>query len=248
MPGQGRAVLVIGGSRRTGREIALEFARQGYAVAVNARQHGPEMDATLRMLMELDANAVAVAGDITDPEASKAMIDSAAAQLGRLDVVVNCAVRREHGALADLPMADWHASLASVLDGALLTTRYATPHLAKTGGTILLFSGASAYLGAVGPATPTAKSALEGFLRAASMEIGPRGVSINAISPGRIDDNVDNAAKREMMERERPVSKIPLRRAGTVHDVAGAVTALCSGAFAYMTGQVIHLNGGLYMG
>lgn len=248
MPHPRKAALVIGGSRRTGREIALEFARQGYAVAVNARQTGPQMEETLALLEQAGATAVAAPGDVTDPAACKAMIDHAAQSLGRLDAVVNCAVRREHGALADLSMEDWHASLASVLDGALLTTRHATPHLAKTGGTILLFSGASAYLGAVGPATPTAKSGLEGFLRAAAMEIGPQGVTINAICPGRIDDDADRPEKRAMMDRERPVEKIPMRRAGTVADVAAAATALCGGAFSYMTGQVIHLNGGLYMG
>lgn len=242
-----RAALVLGGSRRIGRAVSLALARDGHAVAVNARTATGEMEETVALIGRAGGEAIAAPGDVTDDAACAAVVERAASAFGRLDVVVNCVSKREHGRLLSLGMDDWHAALAAVLDAAFLATRHATPHLAATGGTIILISGASAFVGSAGPATPTAKSGLGGFVRSAVQELGPMGVTINIVSPGRIDAEGDSAENKARLARARPVEQIPLRRAGTPEDVADVVAAMASGAFRYVTGQTIHVNGGFYM-
>lgn len=243
-----KSSIVFGGSRRIGREICLALAAAGHAVAVNARTSAEEAEATADMIRKGGGEAMVALGDVADPEACSAAIENTVKRFGRLDTVVNCAAKREHGGLLELELEAWHEALASVLDGAFLCTKYAAPHLAKTGGTIVLFAGTSAFIGARGPATPTAKSGLVGFVRSAAKELGPMGVTINLLSPGRIEAPGDAAAYRERLAKNRPVDQIPLGRAGTPADIADAVTALASGAFRYMTGQTVHVNGGFYMG
>jgi len=243
-----KACIVFGGSRRIGREVCLALAAAGHAVAVNARASAKEAEATAGMIRAKGGEAMVALGDVTDPEACSAAVEAAVKRFGRLDVVVNCAVKREHGTLMELELAAWRQALASVLDGAFLTTKYAAPHLAKTGGTIILFAGTSAFIGARGPATPAAKSGLVGFVRSAAKELGPMGVTINLLSPGRIEAPGDLDEYRARLSKNRPVDQIPLGRAGTPAEIADVVTALASGAFRYMTGQTIHVNGGFYMG
>ncbi len=243
-----RAALVLGGSRRIGRAIAQALARDGHAVAVNARNSTQEMAETVALIEAAGGTAIGVAGDVTNDAACAAVVERTVSAFGRLDAVVNCVAKREHAKLADLDLAGWHAALASVLDGAFLATKHAAPHLAATKGTIVLISGASAFVGSPGPATPTAKSGLGGFARSAATALGPTGVTVNVVVPGRIDAQGDPPETIARLARARPAEQIPLRRAGTPEDVADVVAALASGAFRYVTGQTIHVNGGFYMG
>jgi len=243
-----KSSLVFGGSRRIGREVCRALAAAGHAVAVNARASAEEAETTADMIRANGGEAMVALGDVTDPDACFAVIENTVKRFGRLDVVVNCAVKREHGTLIDLELEAWRAALASVLDGAFLSTKYAAPHLSKTSGTIILFAGTSAFIGARGPATATAKSGLVGFVRSAAKELGPMGVTINLLSPGRIEAPGDPDEYRARLSKNRPVDQIPLGRPGTPAEIADAVAALASGAFRYMTGQTIHVNGGFYMG
>ncbi|HSM18971.1 MAG TPA: SDR family oxidoreductase [Hyphomicrobiales bacterium] len=243
-----KSCIVFGGSRRIGRAVCLGLAAAGHAVAVNARASAEEAEITAEMIRAAGGEAMVALGDVTDAVACSAVVEETVKRFGRLDVVVNCAVKREHGGLLELDLEAWREALASVLDGAFLSTKYAAPHLARTGGTIILFAGSSAFIGARGPATATAKSGLVGFVRSAAKELGPMGVTINLLSPGRIEAPGDQEDYRARLSKNRPVDQIPLGRPGTPEEIADAVGALASGAFRYMTGQTIHVNGGFYMG
>jgi 3-oxoacyl-[acyl-carrier protein] reductase len=245
---QGKVALVTGGSRRIGREIVLALSKEGAAVAVNARTSREEVDSLVAEVRARGGAAVPALADITDLTANAAMIESVTGTLGRLDIVVHNAVAREHGKLEGLDLDGWRAALSVVLDGAFLTAKHAAPHLERTGGTIIMIGGATAFVGGQGPATPTAKAGLVGLIRSLSVALGPRGITANLVSPGRIEAEDDPAERKAMLARGRPDHLIPLRRPGTPADIAEVVAALATPAFRYVTGQVIHATGGFYMG
>lgn len=242
-----RVALVVGGTQRLGLRIAREFATQGHAVAINGRTAATGVVAE-GQLRAITPDAVFLQGDATDEIDSARIVADTVARFGRLDAVVLCAVQREHRRLADLDLSGWRAAVASVLDSAFLITKAAAPHLAQTQGSIVAIGGLSSFLGSPGPATPAAKAGLSGFVRSVAQELGPQGVRINLLAPGRIDAETDPPDHFARMERGRPLASIPLRRAGTPDDVAAMILALCGDAMGYVTGQTIHLNGGLYFG
>lgn len=244
----GKVALVTGGSRRIGRQIALRLAAEGAAVAVNARKSRDEVDAVVAEIKAAGGKAVPALADITDPAANAGMVDAAVKALGRLDIVVHNAVAREHATLEDLDLARWRAAIAVVLDGAFLTAKHAAPHLARTGGTIIMVGGGTAFTGAPSPAVPAAKAGLVGLMRSLAVALGPKGITANLVSPGRIEAEEDSAERKRGLANLRPDELIPLRRPGTPFEVADTVVALARPAFRYVTGQVIHVSGGFYMG
>lgn len=244
----GKVALVTGGSRRIGRQIALRLAEEGAAVAVNARTSRQEVEAVVAEIEAVGGRAIAAMADITDPAANAGMVDATVSALGRLDIVVHNAVSREHASLEELDLARWRAAIAVVLDGAFLTAKHAAPHLARTGGTIVMVGGGTAFTGAASPAVPAAKAGLVGLVRSLAVALGPKGVTANLVSPGRIEADEDSAERKRGLAKLRPDELIPLRRAGTPAEVADAVVALARRDFRYVTGQVIHLSGGFYMG
>lgn len=248
LPLQGRVALVTGGSRRIGREICLRLARDGAAVAVNARSSQAEAEEVVRLIKADGGRAVTAMGDITGEDSCLAVVARAVEAFGRLDILVHNAVVREHRKIDALDLDAWRAANAVVLDGAFLATKYAAPHLGQQGGRILLISGASGFVGSSGPATPSAKAGLVGLARSLARALGPKGVTANVISPGRIEDDSDSAERRAMLAGGRPDDSIPLGRPGRPADVANVVAAMASDDFAYVTGQVLHVTGGFYMG
>lgn len=244
----GKVALVTGGARRIGRQIALRLAEEGVAVAVNARTSLQEVDAVVAEIKAKGGTAVAAMADITDAIANAAMVDTAVHALGRLDIVVHNAVAREHASLEELDLARWRAALAVVLDGAFLTAKHAAPYLERTGGTIIMIGGGTGFTGAPSPAVPAAKAGLVGLMRSLAVALGPKGVTANMVAPGRIEAEDDSAERKRGLANLRPDGLIPLRRPGTPSEVADAVVALARSDFRYVTGQVIHLAGGFYMG
>ena len=244
----GKVALVTGGSRRIGRLTAHKLAAEGAAVAVNARSSRAEVESVVAEITAAGGRAVAALADITDTAANAAMVETAVRAFGRLDIVVHCAVARQHAKLEDLDLAAWRAALAVVLDGGFLTAKHAAPHLARTGGTIIMIGGGTAFTGANSPAVPTAKAGLVGLVRSLAVALGPQGITVNLVSPGRIEADEDSTERKRELARSRPDEQIPLRRAGTADEVVDVVTALARRDFRYVTGQTIHVSGGFYMG
>jgi 3-oxoacyl-[acyl-carrier protein] reductase len=248
LPLQGKVALVTGGSRRIGKAIALKLATAGAALAVNARTSRAEVDATVAEIEAKGGRAVPALADITDAAANSRMIETTVAALGRLDIVVHNAVVREHGLLEELDIERWRIALSVVLDGAFLTAKHAAPHLERVGGTIIMIGGTTAFTGGRGPATPTAKAGLGGLVKSLATALGPKGVTANLVSPGRIEAEDDTSERKAYLSKGRPDNLIPLRRPGVPADVADVVVSLAGPHFRYVTGQTIHVTGGFYMG
>jgi 3-oxoacyl-[acyl-carrier protein] reductase len=247
-PLAGQVALVTGGSRRIGREICLRLARDGAAVAVNARASLSEAEQVVQDIEKVGGRAMIALADISDEAANKALIESIIQRYGRLDIVVHNAVNREHGSFESLDLAAFRAAQAVVVDGAFLLAKHAAPELVKTKGSFVFISGATAFTGAKGPGTPTAKSALVGLMRSIAVTYGALGVRANLISPGRIEAEEDAEERKAELSRGRPDHLIPLRRPGRPQEIANVVAAVAGPDFSYVTGQVIHATGGFFMG
>ena len=247
-PLAGQVALVTGGSRRIGREIGLRLARDGAVVAVNARTSREEAESVVREIESAGGRAMAALADLADEETVAAMIASVVARFGRLDIVVHNAVNREHGSFESLDLAGFRAAQSVVVDGGFLLAKYAAQHLVATRGAMVFISGATAFTGAKGPGTPTAKSALVGLMRSVAVTYGPQGVRANLVSPGRIEAEDDADDRKAELARGRPDHLIPLRRPGRPVEIANVVAAVAGPDFSYVTGQVIHATGGYFMG
>jgi 3-oxoacyl-[acyl-carrier protein] reductase len=243
----GRVALVTGGVRRIGRAIALALAREGAAIAVNAKTSREEAQETVRAIEQLGGRACAIMADVTDEAAVAAMVAEIERELGPVDILVNNAAVRRDAALAEMSFADWRAVMAVVLDGAFLTSRAVVPGmLAKARGAIVNIGGVTAHTGAFGRAhVSTAKAGVVGLTRALAVEFGAAGITVNCVAPGRIASaRTAGSGKGGAI----PGGGHPLLgHDGEVEDIAATVCFLCSPGGRYITGQTIHVNGGIYL-
>lgn len=247
-PFEGKSAIVTGSARRVGRAIAERLAADGASVVINSRSARDECEEAAHAIEAAGGRAIVNLGDVTNPDDVAAMVDAAVSAFGRLDIMVHNAFLRRRGTLDELSLDEWHDVMAVVLDGGFLTAKYAAPELRKTAGNIVLIGGLTAFMGALGPATPTAKAGLVGLMRSLVQELGPDGVRVNLVSLGRIEGEGDDPARTAASAANRPVERIPLRRPGNPEDVADAVAAVCGDDMRYVTGQTFHLAGGIYMG
>lgn len=242
---KGCVALVTGGSRRIGLAIARELASAGADIAINYSSDAPQAEAAVREIDALGRRAIAVKADIRDRDAVRAMVEFAAKQLGGIDILVNNAARRPHAKLSDLTLKEWHEVTDIVLDGAFLCAQAADPWLARQGrGAIVNIGGLFGMLGTPdSPHVSAAKMGLIGMTRSLATYFGPKGVTVNCIVPGSVaapDDPPERAS------RHQPLENIPMRRLGSPDDIARVVRALTGPDFRYVTGQTLHVNGGLF--
>ncbi|HIZ35856.1 MAG TPA: SDR family oxidoreductase [Candidatus Ruania gallistercoris] len=240
----GTRVLVTGGSRNIGRTIVERFAAEGAQVAINSVVPG-EADELAAELTGAGQTAIAVPADVSDPDQVEQMLTRITEDLGGIDVLVNNAALPMMGRVPffELSLADWDRQFAVAARGTYLCTRAAARRMG-TGGRVVNISsvGASkAHRSAV--AYDATKGAIEAFTRAAALELAPYGILVNAIAPGAISNDRFQGLDPEVQAGE--VAPIPLGRAGTGADVAGAIAFLASADAAYITGQVLTVDGGL---
>jgi 3-oxoacyl-[acyl-carrier protein] reductase len=249
-PLDGRVAIVTGSARRIGRATAEALAQAGAAVVINAIKAKDEANAVADTISAAGGRATAIMADVSQPEQAAALVRGAVAAFGRLDILVNNAAVRRRVPLAELTYAEWRSVTAVILDGAFLCAKEAAPHLIAGGhGRIINIGGWANFAGAAQHAhVLAAKSGLVGLTKALAHELGPTGVTVNLLSPGLVE-TADDDPKRVAERRVNfSLERIPLRRVGVPDDVAQAVTALAGDQLGYMTGGVIHVNGGLYMG
>lgn len=245
----GRVALVTGSAKRIGRAIALELARRGAAVVVNAKIDQAGADSAAEQIRSLGGRAAVCLADVSDPEDSKRPVAAAIETFGRLDILVNCAAVRRPVAFADLDYAEWRAIMSVVLDGAFLCCHAAAPHLRDSGhGRIVNIGGVTSHIGARGRAhVVAAKAGLVGLTKALALDLGPDNITVNCLAPGLVEAEGDDAVSTQFRRSHMPINKIPLGRTGSPQDVALAVATLCGDDLAYLTGQTIHLNGGVFL-
>jgi 3-oxoacyl-[acyl-carrier protein] reductase len=244
-----KALLVTGAASGIGRATALAAAAAGYAVAVGTFAGDPyDADAVVAEITGAGARAFAVPADVRDSDALVAAVDATVAEFGRLDAVVANAGVLKLAPLEVLGDDDWQRILDIDLTGVMRTVRAAVPKLSPHGAMVVVSSIAGASVGWAGHTPYTsAKAGLIGFVRSAALELGPRGLRINAVQPGVIESpqSLDAVNSGGPAGLERSAQTIPLGRVGQPADVADAILFLLSDAAGYITGQSLTVDGGL---
>jgi len=239
--------LVTGGSRGIGRAVAERLARAGASVVITyVRQTGPAEDAIARM-REDGARASAEQFDVGDPEAARAAIDRIVDREKRLDILVNNAGVAVDGLVVRLKEEDWERALRVNLTGVFHCTKAALRTMMRARyGRIVNLTSVVAAMGNTGQAAyAAAKAGVVGFTRSMAREVSSRGITVNAVAPGFIETEMTGGL--DEAQKGFYASVIPAGRMGRPEEIASAVEYLASPDAAYVTGHVLHVNGGLYM-
>ena len=241
-----KVALVTGGSRGIGAAIAHSLSEAGAAVALCARH----LEAAERVAKAIEARggrALAVEADIGRAQDADRVVAACMDRFGRLDILVNNAGITRDGLVLRMRDEDWDQVLAVNLAGAFRCARAALRPMLKQkqGGRIINIGSVVGSMGNAGQANyAAAKAGLIGLTKALAREVASRGVTVNAVSPGFIDTDLTAGLPESV--RQTSLTQIPLGRFGTAGDVAAVVTFLASDGAAYITGQVIHVNGGMW--
>ncbi len=247
-PLDGQVAIITGGVRRIGRAIALALAGEGASIVVNARSSKGEGDALVQELEAAGGRALLHLADITDEAAVERMVERVAEVFGRVDILVNNAANRREAPFTEITLADWRDILSIVLDGAFLCSRAVVPLMLRQGrGAIINVGGVTAHTGAHHRAhVVTAKAGVVGLTKALAVEFADRGITVNCVVPGKIGG--PRSATSGESGGSMPGGGLPLvGRPGKPEEVAEVVRMLCLPTAAFITGQTIHISGGLYL-
>jgi NAD(P)-dependent dehydrogenase (short-subunit alcohol dehydrogenase family) len=244
----GRVAIVTGAGRNMGRGIALALAAAGAAVTVNVRSNRAEADAVVKEIEAKGGQAIAAVADVVDPKAVAAMVKATLDRFGRIDYLVNNAALRHDGPIEKMSFEEWRMITGVILDGAFHCVKACMdPIKASDAGAIVSIGGLSGHMGAKGRAHVCAgKMGLIGLTRALAHELAPNKVTVNTLVPGMMAELVDGQWDAQV--REHPLFRPILGRAGMPEDMGATVRFLVGPGARYITGQVINVNGGAYMG
>lgn len=250
-PLAGRTALVTGSGRNIGRGIALALAGAGADVVLNGHRDRAALEAVAAEARALGVRASIAMADVADADAVAAMVAQAQRDHGTLDIVVSNVGVRHHQPFLDITVADWHAILGSNLHAAFYLARAALPGMVARGwGRVIHVSGRDGFFPKPNRAhNVTCKAGVFALAKAIAVEFGPHGVTANTIAPGIVETTRDPAHYPDFArESEARRQTMPVRRLGRVDDVAQACLYLCSEAGGFVTGQVLHVNGGEFIG
>jgi 3-oxoacyl-[acyl-carrier protein] reductase len=239
----GRTALVTGASGGLGGAIARALHAQGAAVALS----GTRRDALEALAAELEHRAHPIACDLADSEATKALVSDAEAALGSLDILVNNAGMTRDALSIRMKDADWESVLAINLTAAFRLSRAALKNMLKRRyGRIINMTSIVGVQGNSGQANyAAAKAGIIGMSKALAAEVATRGITVNCIAPGFIDSPMTRALDQK--QRDTIFASIPMARLGSDKEIGAAVVYLASSEAAYITGQTLHVNGGMAM-
>ncbi len=243
---EGRVAIVTGGSRGIGRAVAHCLAEDGASVVVSGLD-AARLETVTKELGDLGGPVLGVVADVARREDVDRLVAETKGRFARIDVLVNNAGITRDALLVRMKDEDWDRVLDVNLRGAFLTTRaVAKVMMRQKGGRIINIASAAGAMGNAGQANySAAKAGLIGLTKAAARELSRWGILVNAVAPGLID--TDMAAAMPQEAREALLAQVPLGRIGTGREVAEVVRFFAGDGAAYVTGQVVHVNGGLYM-
>jgi 3-oxoacyl-[acyl-carrier protein] reductase len=242
-----RVALVTGAGRNIGRAIALALAQDGAAVVVNVRSSVEEAQAVVNEIVAAGGRAISFVADVTDRTAVDAMMAQVKKTYGRLDILVNNAAVRDESPFEETDYSAWRHALAVCLDGAFHCTQAAFPLLRESdNASVVNIGGLTAHTGASHRVhVVTAKAGLVGMTRALAHELSPQGITVNCVSPGMMDTQRKSAAGTP---HHHKVHSTLVGRRGLPNEIGEAVRWLTGPGGRFVTGQVIHVNGGTYLG
>ncbi|HET6465271.1 MAG TPA: 3-oxoacyl-[acyl-carrier-protein] reductase [Nitrospiria bacterium] len=238
--------IVTGGARGIGKAISQSLAQDG-AHLVISDVNLQEAKETAEALASPERRSLAVEANVTDGKAVADMVDRAVREFGRIDILINNAGITRDGLLLRMKEEDWDLVLNVNLKGAFHCTKSVLPSMSKQrSGRIVNIASIVGVMGNAGQANYAAsKAALIGFTKSVAREYASRGITVNAVAPGFIDTAMTQNLSAEV--REGLMKQIPLGRLGTPQDIARAVRFLVSEEAGYITGHVLHVNGGMLM-
>jgi 3-oxoacyl-[acyl-carrier protein] reductase len=241
----GKKALVTGGSRGIGGAVARLLARAGARVAVNYARREEPANALVREIREAGGEAMALAGDVGQPEQARQLVRDVVAAWGRLDILVNNAGIWEEEQAGAGNLDVWDRTLAVNLRGAFVVTDAAVPHLEKSRGAIVFVSSTAGQRGeARHSAYAATKGALIAYTKSLAAELGPRGVRVNCVAPGWVETEMTRATLSVPEARREIERSIPLGRVATPEEIAGPVVFLVSDLARHVQGEILNVNGG----
>jgi len=247
-PLAGKVAIVTGAGKNIGKCIAETLAADGAAVVVNGRNDRAILEATASSIRAAGGRALTFVADVSNQEAVAAMVEAAVGEFGGVDIAVSNAGLRRQTPFLEMTLAEWREILSVALDGAFILAKAVAPEMVKRGGGAFIgLSGVSHHAGAKGRVHVNAsKAGLEGFVRGLAIELAPHNITVNAVAPGSID-TVRGPSAGGPGGRSHS-GGIPLGRQGRVEEIAAMVRLLAGPDGRYVTGQTIHVNGGLFLG
>ncbi len=242
-----KSALVTGASRGIGRSIVLQLAEEGFNVAVNYAGSKEKAEAVVEEIKAKGVDSFAIQANVADADEVKAMIKEVVSQFGSLDVLVNNAGITRDNLLMRMKEQEWDDVIDTNLKGVFNCIQKATPQmLRQRSGAIINLSSVVGAVGNPGQANYVAtKAGVIGLTKSAARELASRGITVNAVAPGFIVSDMTDALSDEL--KEQMLTQIPLARFGQDTDIANTVAFLASDKAKYITGQTIHVNGGMYM-
>jgi len=242
---KGKTALVTGAAQGIGKAIGLRLAREGAVVAA-CDLNLPLAEATVQEIRDSGANGKAYLLNVTDAEEVRRVVEEAAKEFGRIDILVNNAGITKDALLLRMEEGAWDAVLSVNLKGTFLLSKACARLMIKQRfGRIVNISSLSGQRGNAGQSNYAAsKAGIIGFTKSLSKELGPRGVTVNAVAPGFIQTAMTEDLPQGI--KDSYLKQIPLGRLGTPEDIAGAVAFLCSEDGAYISGEILGVNGGMY--
>jgi 3-oxoacyl-[acyl-carrier protein] reductase len=244
----GKVAIISGSGKNIGKAIAEMLAADGAAIVVNGRGDRPIVEATAREIREAGGKAMPYLADVSKADQVAAMVEAAVKEFGGVDIAVGNAGLRRQTSFLQMSLEEWHEILGVALDGAFILAKAAAPEMIKRGGGAFVgLSGVSHHAGSTGRVHVNAsKAGLEGFVRGLAMELAPHNITANTVAPGSID-TVRGPSAGGPGGRSH-TGNIPLGRQGRPEEIAAMVRFLVGPEGRYITGQTIHVNGGLFFG